>query len=89
MYNHKNLYEDEESKKMMDAIHKAYRKDIIEKYEKKEHKKTIAIIILAVIFVGLLFGVFMVHVNKDTEKVVNQCVKDGHSLNYCQNKYYM
>lgn len=89
MYNHKNLYEDEESKKMMDAIHKAYRKDIIEKYEKKEHKKTVAIIVLAVIAVLLVLGIVLVKVNKETETLVNQCVSEGHKLSYCQNKYYM
>lgn len=87
--NYKGFYEDEESLKMMEAIHNQYVEERVNKFKKKESKKTVAIIVLAVILVALVIGFIMVKVNAETETLVNQCVADGSSLNYCKTKYYM
>ena len=87
--NYKGFYEDEESLKMMEAIHNQYVTERATKFQKKENKKTIAIIVLALILVALVIGLILVHVNKETYDLVNQCVNSGKSLSYCQNKYLM
>lgn len=87
--NYRGFYEDEESLKMMEAIHNQYVTERATKFKKKENKKTIAIIVLALILVALVIGFIMVKVNAETNDLVNQCVKNGSSLNYCKTKYYM
>ncbi len=87
--NYRGFYEDEESLKMMEAIHNQYVTERATKFQKKENKKTIAIIVLAIILVALVIGFIMVKVNAETNDLVNQCVKNGSSLNYCKTKYYM
>ena len=85
----KDFYEDSESRKMMSIIQRQYREERAKKYQKKENRKEIAIIILGVILALLVLGLLIVHFNKETNDLVNQCVKEGNSLRYCQNKYYI
>ena len=85
----RGFYEDEESEKMLNAIHRAYRKDKIERYERKESIKTKVIVGLVIVAVLLILGLVLVHIGKENNEMVNQCVNSGKSLHYCQNKYLM
>lgn len=81
------LWEDEESKKMQEAIRKNALKERQRIYEEKEDRKTLAIIILGAILFILIFALLLVKCNNDYNKAVQGCVENGHSQSWCEYKY--
>lgn len=71
-----------ESKKMLEIIHenrkRVYKENL--KKEKKENKKNIAIIVLALIGVALV----LTFSYKYNEKQVANCMESGHTENFCR-----
>lgn len=85
--NFEGLWEDEESKKIQEAIRKNALKERARIYNEKEDKKVLAIIILGAILVFLALGLLLVKCSKDYDRAVEGCVENGHSQSWCEYKY--
>jgi hypothetical protein len=81
------IWEDEESKKIQEAIRRNYIESKKEKAQKREDKKTLAIIILGAILFILAFALLLVKCNNDYKEAVQGCVDNGYSVSYCEYKY--
>lgn len=74
-----------EDKKVLEFVNKNYEqshKNFVKK-QKQKHKKEIMLNIIWFLgcIIGLLILVNVIH--QDTKKAVKNCVKLGHSYNYC------
>lgn len=74
-----------EDKKVLEFINKNYEqshKDFVKKEKKKRKKEIICNIIWFLACLGLVYVLVNV-ISQDTKKAVKNCVKLGHSYNYC------
>ena len=77
-----------EDKKVLEFINKNYEqshKDFVKK-EKKKRKKEIICNIIWFLACLTLVCVLVNVISQDTKKAVKNCVKLGHSYNYCLNE---
>lgn len=74
-----------EDKKVLEFINKNYEqshKDFVKKEKKKRKKEIICNIIWFLACLTLVYVLVNV-ISQDTKKAVKNCVKNGHSYNYC------
>ena len=81
------IWEDEESKKIQEAIRRNYIESKKEEAQKREDKKTLAIIILGAILFILAFALLLVKCSNDYKEAVQGCIDNGHSQSWCEYKY--
>lgn len=77
-----------EDKKVLEFINKNYEqshKDFVKKEKKKRKKEIICNIIWFLACLTLVYVLVNV-ISQDTKKAVKNCVKSGHSYNYCLNE---